>query len=166
MWPFYSIGLLLSESGIRLPEKRKTIPFFIIGASAYAAAIYFGMRNSAQGGWWDLAAAFSGITTTVLLSRFIETAIPYVSASLVLLGQMSMTIYILHVLAIAGTRVILLHANVNSLGMQLVAGMMAGIICPLLIGLLLTKAKAAKLVGLPTLGSLARPMPAFAGQVG
>ncbi len=165
-WPFYAVGILLSDACIKASKNRQTMLLLALSICVFTFTLLYGEGGPIQKQCWDLASAASGIASTVLLSRLIESSASFVAARLLMLGQMSMTIYILHVLVTATSRILLRHQGVTSVSMQLVIGTTAGVVVPMLIGIVFSRVKVAKLVGLPTLRMQTSRMSVLAEQIG
>jgi hypothetical protein len=78
-----------------------------------------------------------------------------------LLGQLSMPIYLTHVLATAGMRIFLMKLHVVSLPLHVVAGLIAGVVFPVFAYYLLYKLKWERWLGMSSGAAVfARPAPA------
>jgi fucose 4-O-acetylase-like acetyltransferase len=77
-------------------------------------------------------AAFAGICFSIALAQLLANRF---SVPLEVLGQYSLEIYVMHTIASAGTRVLLLQANVLSPAIHLVMGCLAGVFVPLYVGI-------------------------------
>jgi fucose 4-O-acetylase-like acetyltransferase len=135
MLPFYIVGIFLGRHVNHWRPNLKSI--FISGsfcAFLLTFAIHFG--RTASGGvvssFFSLPAAVSGIALICILSQLIVCANKRLSSVLTVIGLMSMTIYILHVMAASGVRIALIHAGVRDWAEQLVIGVIAGVGLPMI----------------------------------
>jgi fucose 4-O-acetylase-like acetyltransferase len=127
--PAYAIGLCGYNWISEMPRHRKTL--LVALSVGFVAAVLAGGAESGMNpsGLLSVPAEILGIACVVLFSRALQD---YRVSWLALVGRMSMTIYILHLLAGAGTRIILqrLHAPLDPYEYLLVCTSMA-IILPM-----------------------------------
>lgn len=81
---------------------------------------------------WGVAGTLTSSFAVLLWSRFF-TAIPGARDALAFLGQRSLEIFLAHIIAGSGTRVILAQLGVDSVVLHLVAGTIAGVLAPLIL---------------------------------
>lgn len=175
---FYLFSLLLSlvlsffdiDGGSVLGRMRDNLPFFALGAvispliprmSLFPAWI---LSAIVVGGFGLTAAMhqmnFSPRLLFVISFPLLGTASVFALAMLLVrqqatlgltyLGQMSLEIYLVHVLAYAGTRIVLLRIfNITSLPIHLVSGLIAGLGVPVLLAIVANRFKFLYLFRLP-----------------
>jgi fucose 4-O-acetylase-like acetyltransferase len=128
--PFFALGILLSREVWRVGA---TSSIILLGVSAagfcaiYLLACRWQFRAMLPLG---LVLSLPGIAAVFALSALLvrwEIAVPFSA-----LGRFSLEIYLAHVLAYAGARILLARVlGVTSLPVQLAAGIIAGLACPL-----------------------------------
>ena len=107
----------------------------LASVAAFVAAQFvfhdvFGLRHDDYG-WAALALGGISIATVVVVSRALAGLH---SGVLLVIGEASMAIYVMHVIVAAGLRVFLMHfAGIEDYAINLVLGIAAGVIVPLLI---------------------------------
>lgn len=135
--PAYAVGLCGFRSAADLPRYRTA--WLLTASLAFAAAVAVGGALSGMdaAGVASVPAEILGILCVVLFSRILQH---YSVSWLAAVGRMSMTIYILHLLAGAGTRIIMqrLHAPLNQYGYLLLCTS-AAIILPMACHVLLQR---------------------------
>lgn len=106
-----------------------TLGAALSGFVLLAAAVAVGAQRSP---WLAPLLAGAGIGATVLLARVIGT--PANGGFLAVLGRHSLQIYVAHTIAAAGCRVVLQRGvGVGDPGLHVVAGVVAGLLAPLLL---------------------------------
>ena len=140
MFPFYVAGILLCGWLLRW-RPRLSIAFILSFVLAcfllFAAKLGFTLSSDHPYALASLPAGVAGIWLVISLSHLIEGASHWLSEKFERLGQVSLTIYILHVLAGAGARVVLTALGVKGLVELLILCTAAGIFIPFAIHLLL-----------------------------
>lgn len=130
--PFYVAGLYATRVVMTWqPRGRVGWTLLIVTAAAFATAVAVGGHLSGfdANGAASLPACILGITSTVLLCKLLnETRHRW----LALVGVMSMTIYVLHIMAGSGTRIIMQMLHMPPMPwVYLLAGTAAGVILPM-----------------------------------
>jgi fucose 4-O-acetylase-like acetyltransferase len=130
--PFYVAGLYATRIVmVWQPHGRTGWTTWTVIAAAFAAAVAIGGQLSGldANGAASLPACILGIGSVVLLCKLLnETRYRW----LALVGVMSMTIYVLHIMAGSGTRIIMQMLHVPPMPwVYLLAGTAAGVILPM-----------------------------------
>ena len=142
---FYAAGLL-SAGYLKIAINRSTNP---VGILATLLGTGIAIHLARQGGHFQapsaLPAAFLGMALVLQISNVLARtrSLP----ALKLLGLASMPIYLVHILAASGTRIVLSKLGVTDLGVHLVAGMVLGIAFPLAVFYLAYRYRQEKLAG-------------------
>lgn len=126
-FPFFAGGILLS-SRIPAPSSDKAWPSLsLFAAMALSLFLSFNEAGMNQNSAWLLPATISGIAAMIYAGRALRgrTAAIFVS-----LGLASMTIYILHILAAAGTRILMKQAGLSHPWLYLAICSLAGVAIP------------------------------------
>jgi fucose 4-O-acetylase-like acetyltransferase len=112
--PFFAAGILLSSWATKWTQAKffpKAFPWFTVFGVLFAVSVY-GAAAASKGDFdsvWALPAAGFGIAATIAVSRLLKG---WLLAVFAYLGTVSMTIYVMHVLAAAGLRIFLVKAGV------------------------------------------------------
>lgn len=150
---FYALGIVLAD---RVKNIAHISPFARYGGllalwSGFAVVTLLAYR----GGYphWDclqiLPSSFLGIAGTIWIAKYLRSAMGSTIARwLIQLGKGSMAIYVMHVIAAAGIRVILKMLHVHPPMLHLLLGTMAGLLLPLLAQSLFKKFNLLSLAGL------------------
>ena len=142
MFPFYVAGILLCRWLLRWRPRlsvASVLSVVLAGFLLLAAKIGFTLSSDHPYALASLPASVAGIWLVISLSHLIEGASHWLSEKLERLGQVSLTIYILHVLAAAGVRIVLTSLGARGLVELLVLCTAAGIFIPFAIHLLLER---------------------------
>ncbi|MGJ4998914.1 acyltransferase family protein [Bradyrhizobium sp. HKCCYLS3077] len=144
--PFYVAGLY----GARLMAewRPRGWPLLIMITAAFAAAVALGGELSGMdaNSLASLPACVLGIAGMVVLCRLLD---PTRHRWLAAVGVTSMTIYVLHILAGSGMRIIMLKAHIPTWPwLYLLAGTAAGVVLPLIAHVVLQRLHLLALVGL------------------
>ena len=130
---FYVLGIFLSGQGSGAGIRARFLgPACAVAAATYALCIFWG-RSASGGkphGLASLPACLAGIFLVVAVSQLIERHSRRFAKALAGVGTASMTIYVMHVLTGAGTRVVLERLGVESVVAKLVLGTAAGLLLP------------------------------------
>ncbi|WP_441277075.1 acyltransferase family protein [Tardiphaga sp. 172_B4_N1_3] len=161
--PFYVAGLYATRIVMAWqPRGRTGWTMLTVIATAFTAAVAVGGQLSGfdANGIASLPACILGITSVVLLCKLLdETRHRW----LALVGVMSMTIYVLHIMAGSGTRIIMQMLHVPPMPwIYLLAGTAAGVILPMIAHVVLQRLNLLAPLGL---ASLPRRKPAPAPLV-
>ncbi|MFT4113462.1 acyltransferase family protein [Silvibacterium sp.] len=159
---FYIAGIFLSRP-ILLWKPRKGIAIL----SALISAICFAflsilcsmLSHSDANSIFSWPATAAGLLMTISFSQVLASAEFGLTDWMGILGRASMTIYIFHVLAAAGTRAALEKAHIGSWELQLLLGTCAGVCLPLLLHIVLDSLNFLPIFGLGGRRSNARPQP-------
>jgi fucose 4-O-acetylase-like acetyltransferase len=142
MFPFYVVGVCTSSLLLNWHPTQRTAFFSTLrltGALLLCAHVGRGLANDQPYALPSLPAGVAGILLIIALSHLLHSLSASLSGMLVSLGQASFTIYILHVLVGAATRVALSHLGLSSLWTQLLLGTAAGVLIPFAIHLALQR---------------------------
>lgn len=147
------------------------LPLYVAGIWLARTATAWTPPGGARWGWTGAAAVACAFALAVLLagpqSGFDEQALAAAPACvlgvlgvvwasklvargwLAAVGRMSMTIYVLHILAAAGMRIVLLRLSISPQpAVYLLAGTAAGVLAPMLVHVVLSRAGVLPLLGL------------------
>ncbi|HEY0758444.1 MAG TPA: acyltransferase [Acidisarcina sp.] len=131
---FYEAGILLDVRTLEVVQHVKPLALPVLGA-LFAVAVYYsgplcGYDTQSK---YALPASVLGISFTIALCKLIVDWSASLTRLFTEFGVASTTIYILHVLAGAGTRVILRGMGVHNVAVQLSLGVLLGLGVPMLI---------------------------------
>jgi fucose 4-O-acetylase-like acetyltransferase len=133
--PFYILGIMLSSYVERwTPSLKTSLLAGSTGVLLFTVAVHFG-RTASHGNaasLFSLPAALSGIALLCLLGQVIARAGDRLTQVLKTIGAMSMTIYILHIMADSVARFVLKHLGIESTTDQLLFGVIAGVGLPMI----------------------------------
>lgn len=160
--PFFFLGLLLATP---LRSVVGNIPALILGLVFFVGAqVLTGAWGTPGSAFWSLVLAATATVGIIMLIAAGSTFLPaLVARPLERLGQASMAIYVAHILAASGTRIVLLKFGIDSLAIHLVAGTLAGIGLPYLMLKLVEHSRWRVLLGLgkpPSTSPQERSVPA------
>lgn len=135
IWAFfyYALGIVLGRhvQGLGRSSWILVLGLWGVFAIIVSGALVTGMRDAAA-----LPAALCGIAATIALSQRLGER----SGALRLLGYLSMSIYVMHVLATAAARTVMLKAlHIESVPVQLLLGTAAGLALPVAAHILLSR---------------------------
>jgi fucose 4-O-acetylase-like acetyltransferase len=140
--PFYILGIMLSSYVERwTPSLKTSLLAGFVGVILFALAVHLG-RAASHGNaasFFSLPAALSGIGLLCLLGQVIARASDRLTQILKAIGVMSMTIYILHIMADTAARFVLRRLGIESITDQLLFGVIAGVGLPMLAHVTLDK---------------------------
>ena len=105
-FPFYALGVLMGSDLVRAQASNARAPLIAAGAAAIWLVCAYGARAAGYGYWSDGAvpAAIAGTVAWLALANAPQVACQRI---LLLLGRCSLAIYVLHVLFVAGTRIVM-----------------------------------------------------------
>lgn len=139
---FYILGILLSK---------KNLPAWV-GVAGFAiwvfwvgGAITLEVPRFEYYSLYMLPASFSGLFAVIVFFQIFDGRIPL----LTLIGKNALSIYVMHILATAGSRIILSSFGLNNSFVHLLIGCFAGVVLPLLAQYILQRWKVAEWFGLP-----------------
>jgi fucose 4-O-acetylase-like acetyltransferase len=148
---FFAAGVLLAGHVRAMVSPLATVPGMLATAVALGVAIYLARPHGEYNSVWALPATALGILLVfefaLWMDRFGESVV------LTTLGQASMPIYLVHILAGSGARIVLMHLHVDNLYVQLFAGVICGLAVPLVLYLVVQKLQLEKVFGFPKGGS-------------
>lgn len=148
-FPFYAAGVLASGKLSEWLERHSATPQIAASVGLFIAAI--GLAKALHCSYqspYVLPAAFLGILAVIQISMRLQQW--HRLSWLARLGELSMTIYLLHVLASGAMRFFLNRAGVEAPAVHLLAGVAAGILLPLVLYRLLTNIGLAWTLGVRT----------------
>jgi fucose 4-O-acetylase-like acetyltransferase len=158
--PFYILGIMLSRYITRwLPGLKSGLIAGVSCIFLFAVAVHFG-RAASHGNAasiFSLPAALLGIALLCLLGQVIACANERVTTILKAIGVMSMTIYILHIMADTVARFVLKRLGIGSITDQLLVGVIAGVGLPMLAHVTLARLRLLTVLGLAPCKRPARP---------
>lgn len=162
--PFYGLGVVFGAAGLaraiadRPAAVRLALLPLAAGLIALALAQVATLRpdvdlaTARAAGLANLAwsvpfvpVAFAGVAAVIALASLARGR---VAATLAWLGQRSMAIFILHIMAVAGTRIIAIKLGLHAVPIILIASELAGLVGPLLVWSLLDRWGWARRLGL------------------
>jgi len=129
MGVFYAFGVIHSRNlspYLKFLEKKS---IFIAATLCFALAVVLARKFGASEAWTALPAAFVGCALVLAMAHKIANI--GVGKVFAYLGLVSMPIYLMHILAGSGTRIVLMRLQVHSAPFHLVAGIAAGIMVPI-----------------------------------
>ncbi|MDN7588918.1 acyltransferase family protein [Burkholderia seminalis] len=161
-WPFFVAGVVVSRALPGWLERYSRPAMCGLTAVAFIAAVVFAHGAGSATSIWAVPAAFAGITL------MLQLAYRHASSSaragwLAAIGYASMPIYLMHILVMAGVRIVLMRAGVGSLATHLVLGTLAGVAVPMVAYLIALRTGTARVAGFPAWPrreAAARPQPA------
>jgi len=161
--PFYVAGMYGARSvAAWQPQGGKGFAMLVLAWMAFAVAVFLGGRLSGMdaNGLASLPACVVGIAGVVLLCKLMaERRFGWLAA----VGAMSMTIYVLHILAGSGIRLVMLKLHVPALPwLFLLVGTAAGVMLPMLAHVILRRLQLLSALGLAPRAS--RPAPAILSE--
>jgi len=116
-----------------------------VWAGGVSLALSMGMPVDAYYSLLVLPVTIAGIGLVIVASQMLEGAGDW----LAYIGQNVIAIYVMHILAAAGTRIILSELGISSPAVFVVLGTFAGIVLPLVALLVMQRLKIAGFLGLP-----------------
>ncbi len=151
MFPFYIVGIFLSDKLLKWnPSASVSAAVAMAGMSFFFVCSHFGAAFSKLQPYDrpSLPAALAGICLVIFISHFLVRTSEHLSGLFLCLGQASLTIYVLHVLAYAPVRTVLTRLGVTSLIPQLVLETVAGVFVPFGVHALLERLQLLSAMGL------------------
>ncbi|NMM36249.1 MAG: acyltransferase [Glaciimonas sp.] len=142
---FYAVGLLAAEHLKSIVERLANpagISATFLGAGVW---IYAAMQTGAYSAPWALPAAFLGMLLVLLVSAVLARSNKM--RLIELLGLASMPIYLMHILAASGARIVLLKFGVTNMYLHLGIGFSLGVLFPLAVYYCITLLKKEKFAG-------------------
>lgn len=137
---FFAAGVLFSHVAHRsdLRQSKVEIGLVLLAGCLYAAVYCFYSPESTNVRSIALLLAISGIGGTVAISRLMAKWCP--SEKLAQVGQLSMQIYLMHIIAGSGVRVVLSRVlSINDASIHLVIGTLSGVLVPLVVAVCMRK---------------------------
>ena len=151
---FYVAGIFLSDVLKQWTPSLKNCVAWVLGYGVlFAIAEHFGRRASGETttSIFSLPATLLGMALLCTLAQLVAHLGGWLSRVLTGLGVMSMTIYILHVLAATSARIALKRFGLTHLTEELVIGTIAGIVLPVIAHVVLKRTKLLTPLGLAPL---------------
>lgn len=161
-WPFFVAGVVASRALPGWLERNSHPAMCGLTAVAFVAAVAFAHGVGSATSIWAVPAAFAGITLMLQLA-YRHAASSARAGWLAAIGYASMPIYLMHILVMAGVRIVLMRVGVGSLATHLVLGTLAGVAVPMMAYLIALRTGTARIAGFPAWpgrGAAARPQPA------
>ncbi|SIT41362.1 Acyltransferase 3 [Paraburkholderia ribeironis] len=147
-WPFFVLGILVSNALPGWLESNSGNRACVATAAVFAAAVAFAHRFGVATSVWAVPAAFVGIALSLQLSyRYASRQMRY--TWLTSIGFASMPIYLMHILAMAGVRTVLMRAGITDLATHLALGTVVGVAVPMVAYILVLRAGCARIAGFP-----------------
>lgn len=133
MFLFYQAGVIFDAQILAGVGRLKAISVPVL-AALYLIAVHYGGRASAGDvvSAYSLPGAFLGIALTLAFSNVLCEGSQTLTKVFAAIGVASTAIYILHVLAAAGVRVLLKAVHVYNFSLQLVVGVLCGVVLPMI----------------------------------
>lgn len=138
---FFCVGLLAGPALVAALERRGDVTLGIVALIGLAG---IGVLVQPDLDWptWDVLPAFVGyLSLGAFLVLAVLVARRWPGSWLEYVGSRSLAIYVAHVIAIAGARVLLVDLGVRSIPVHLVAGMLAGVLGPLALDMAVRRAE-------------------------
>jgi len=129
MGVFYAFGVIYARHLSMYLKFLETKSIFIAATLCYALAVVVAQQFGPSEAWTALPAAFLGCALVLAMAHKIENM--GIGKVFAYLGLVSMPIYLMHILAGSGTRIVLMRLHVHSAPFHLVAGIAAGILVPM-----------------------------------
>ncbi|MET3355555.1 UNVERIFIED_ORG: fucose 4-O-acetylase-like acetyltransferase [Xanthobacter viscosus] len=142
---FFGLGTLLERSSDVLAALRRggALAACVLAWAALATVCYlFGF------GLFVPLAAIAGVAAVVSLALLLPAPTTPWSRALGFLGEASLGIYITHGIFMALTRTVLLKVYVSSVGVHIILGTMAAVICPIILVIVANKLAVSPFIGL------------------
>ncbi|WP_322088876.1 acyltransferase [Burkholderia sp. BCC1999] len=161
-WPFFVAGVVASRALPGWLERNSHPAACGLTALAFVAAVAFAHGVGSATSVWAVPTAFAGI------ALMLQLAYRHASSSsragwLAAIGYASMPIYLMHILVMAGVRIVLMRAGIGSLATHLVIGTLAGVAVPMAAYLIALRTGTARVAGFPAWpgrGAVMRSQPA------
>ena len=135
MLPFYILGILLASYAERWsPSLRTSVIVGVTGVVLFAVAVKLGHAAShgKAASVFSMPAALLGIGLLCLLGQLLACMSRPLTQILKAIGAMSMTIYILHIMADTAARFVLKWLGIDNIADQLLFGVIAGVGLPMI----------------------------------
>ena len=139
MGVFYAFGVIHSRNLDMYLKFLENKSIFIAATLCFALAVVLARQFGPSEAWTALPAAFLGCALVLAMAHKIENM--GIGKVFAYLGLVSMPIYLMHILAGSGTRIVLMRFHVHSVPFHLVAGVAAGIIVPIAVHAVYQKVK-------------------------
>jgi len=152
---YLSLGVLAQERGfIRWLDRAQPVTAVATaGLFAVAVSMSYWLQLPEH---FSLPAAVTGIAASLMLWSVVCRKQSALAQPIAALGQISMAIYVMHILALGLARYALLHVlGVTHLGILLFAGTVTGVAIPVIVHAALVRLRLAEMFGLP--GETMRP---------
>ncbi|WP_423762839.1 acyltransferase family protein [Burkholderia sp. NLJ2] len=161
-WPFFVAGVVASRALPGWLERHSHLVACAATAAVFVSAVALAHGLGGATSIWAVPAAFAGIAL-MLQFAYRYASSPERAGWLAAIGCASMPIYLMHILVMAGVRIVLMRAGISSLTMHLALGTLAGVAVPMaayLIALRTGTARAAGFPSWPGRGAVVRPQAA------
>ncbi|MBN3825763.1 acyltransferase [Burkholderia sp. Ac-20384] len=161
-WPFFVAGVVASRALPGWLERNSHLAACALTATGFVVAVAFAHGFGSATSAWAVPAAFAGIALMLQLA-YRHASSPARAGWLAAIGYASMPIYLMHILVMAGVRIVLMRAGVGSLAIHLVIGTLAGVVVPMAVYLIALRTGTARVAGFPAWPgrrAAVRPQPA------
>ncbi|KAA2311714.1 acyltransferase [Pseudooceanicola sediminis] len=143
---FYVAGVLWQPPRLAAgPRALVGLGCLIVWAGGAGLALFAGVPVDGYYALVMLPVTLAGIGMVIMLAQMLEG----VGGWLSYIGQNVIAIYVMHILAAAGTRIILSGFGISSPALLVVLGTMAGVVLPLIALVVMQRLKIARFAGLP-----------------
>ncbi|MCH1661601.1 acyltransferase [Enterococcus faecium] len=123
-FPFFITGTFVLGNKSKLDKIN--LPIALISYVVLNLLYYFSGASVLVGNAFSLVVAISGITLVIAItSRFNSRLLSYI-------GKSSIAIYVMHIIATAGTRIIMIKLGVDNVSIHIILGTLVGVIAPLM----------------------------------
>lgn len=147
--PYFAAGVYFSTRG-RLQHSGAMLAF--LGAAAFICAEAMNLASATRAtGASDLLltiAAVGGFCLVISWATTISGA-KFIWTPLIILGQLTMPIFLAHVFVQAAVRITLIKLGVTSLPVQLLFGTSAAVIAPIIMYIAVERLRCSRILGLP-----------------
>ncbi|MBR8299728.1 acyltransferase [Burkholderia dolosa] len=147
-WPFFVAGIVASDVLPRWLERNSGSRACAATAALFVAAVALAHAFGGATSVWAVPAAFAGIALTLQLAHR-HASSPARAGWLAALGCASMPIYLMHILVMAGVRIVLMRAGITNLAVHLALGTLAGVAIPMAVYLAALRVGVAQAAGFP-----------------
>lgn len=126
--PYFLVGVLMRS--IRKEFTRPLPMPFVVGVLMLILSEVVHLKEGGGAPWFQIIALLAVMGFCGMFARIGGT---WVGGALAWLGARTMPIYLIHIILTAATRVALLKLGITGVGLHLVAGVLIGIVAPLMV---------------------------------
>ncbi|KVE26560.1 acyltransferase [Burkholderia singularis] len=155
--PFFIFGMLIGDKLPALLARTSNLPAIGVVAAAFCAAVVFAHRFGDSTSVWAVPAGLAGTALVLMLvyRASLRGGRAHSGQSrpswLERIGFASMPIYLAHILATAGARIVLVKLGITNVGVHLALGTLAGVVAPMVLYALALRSGTARFIGFPPL---------------